>query len=261
MAITGIVYREQDWQHQLKSGKRPRLPLDLFLKRGEVVTNCVTATERADFILSAVKRAKEAMQAAQQRQKVAADRHRRPHQNISVGDMVYLSTAHIRLKFKGSPKLLPRWIGPFKVLAEINPVAYKLQMPENMRLHPVFHVALLKLATGVSLKSPPTPILLDGELEYEVEEIISHRFVGHNKLEYLVKWLGWGLEHNTWEPKANCANCPEKVSDYWARVQAQAGVRVTRGSKRVAPDSASVDEAPRRSKRARRAQNKTQRRH
>ena len=104
-------------------------------------------------------------------------------------------------------------------------------------------------------------ILLDGELEYEVEEFISHRFVGHNKLEYLVKWLDWGLEHNTWEPKANCANCPEKVSDYWARVQAQAGVRVTRGSKRVAPDSASVDEAPRRSKRARRAQNKTQRRH
>jgi hypothetical protein len=139
-----------------------------------VVTNCVTATERAEFILSAVKRAKDAMQAAQQRQKAAADRRRRPHQNISVGDMVFLSTANIRLKFKGSPKLLPRWIGPFKVLAEINPVAYKLELPENMKLHPVFHVSLLKLATGVSVRSPLPPILVDGELEYEVEEIITN---------------------------------------------------------------------------------------
>ena len=194
------------------------------------------------------------MQAAQQRQKVAANRRRRPHEQISVGDMVYLSTTNIRLKFKGSPKLLPRWIGPFKVLVEINPVAYKLELPENMKLHPVFHVSLLKHATHVPIKAPPFPTLVDGDLEYEVESILSHRFVGHNKLEYLVKWLGYGVQHNTWEPSANCANCPQLVSDYWAKVEAHADTaRVSKRKQSAAAGSAA------RSKRAKQTQNSSRR--
>jgi hypothetical protein len=63
-------------------------------------------------------------------------------------------------------------------------------------------------------------------MEYEVEQIESHRFVGHGKLQFLVKWLGYGVEHNTWEPQANCANCPEKVSEYWSAVQSQSGMRL-----------------------------------
>lgn len=76
--------------------------------------------------------------------------------------------------------------------------------------------------------------MVDGELEYEVEHIVGHRFVGHNKLQFLVKWLGYGVEHNTWEPEANCANCPAKVSEYWAAVQThaeEAGVRLDKPSK------------------------------
>ena len=51
--------------------------------------------------------------------------------------------------------------------------------------------------------------------------ILSHRFLRNNKTEFLVKWVGCGPEHNTWEPEANCANCPQVVSDYWDRVKAQ----------------------------------------
>jgi hypothetical protein len=54
--------------------------------------------------------------------------------------------------------------------------------------------------------------MVDGELECEVERVKSHRFVGHGKLQFLVKRLGYGVEHNTWEPEVNCANCPEKVN-------------------------------------------------
>jgi hypothetical protein len=71
------------------------------------------------------KKAKAALHAAQQRQAITANRRRR-EMNIAVGDSVFLSTANIKLKFKGSPKLLPRWIGPFKVLEQINPVAFRL---------------------------------------------------------------------------------------------------------------------------------------
>jgi len=36
-----------------------------------------------------------------------------------------------------------------------------------------------------------------------------------------VQWLGYGPEHNTWESAANCANCPDKVTEYWDRVKSQ----------------------------------------
>jgi hypothetical protein len=129
------------------------------------VPDCATATERAESILNAVKSAKAALHAAQQRQAVAANRRRRD-MNIAVGDSAYLSTVNIKLKFKGSPKLLPRWIGPFKVLDQINPVAFRLELPNNLKIHNVFHMSLLKPVTpGTSLTAPPPPTMVDGELE------------------------------------------------------------------------------------------------
>ena len=185
----------------LNYGKRPHLPLDKLLKReGHLdVPDCVSAADRAESILSAVKNAKAALHAAQQRQAVAANRRRR-EMNIAVGDSVFLSTANIKMKFKGSPKLLPRWIGPFKVLDQINPVAFRLELPSNLKIHNVFHISLLKpVAPGTSSVAASPPTIIDSALEYEVEEIVSHRFVGHGKLQFLVKWLGYGVEH--WEPE------------------------------------------------------------
>jgi hypothetical protein len=109
----------------------------------------------------------------------------------------------------------------------VNPVAFRLELPSNLKIHNVIHMSLLKpVAPGTSLSAPPTPIMVDGDLEYEVESIASHRFLGHGKLQFLVKWLGYGVEHNTWEPEANRANCPEKVSEYWSAVQSQSGMRL-----------------------------------
>jgi hypothetical protein len=182
----------------LNNGKRPHLPLAKLL-RGEGrldVPDCVTTEERAQSILSAVKPAKVAMHAAQQRQAVAANRRRRDL-NIAAGDSVYLSTVNIKLNCKGSPKLLPRWIGPFKVLEQINPVAFCSELPDNLNIHNVFHMSLLKPVTpgtsGTSLTAPPPPTMVDGALEYEVERVESHRFVGHGKLQFHVKWLGYVL--------------------------------------------------------------------
>jgi hypothetical protein len=93
-----------------------------------------SAADRAESILTVVKSAKDALHAAQQRQAVAANRWRR-EMNIAVGDSVFLSTANIKLKFKGLPKLLPRWVGPFKVLEQINPVAFRLKLPSSLKIH------------------------------------------------------------------------------------------------------------------------------
>jgi transposase InsO family protein len=81
---------------------------------------------------------------AQARQKVQADKHRSEEPSFAKGSGVLLSTKNIQWKHPGARKLLPLWIGPFKILQKIGKVAYKLQPPEGMKMHNVSHVNLLK---------------------------------------------------------------------------------------------------------------------
>ena len=82
-----------------------------------------------------------------------------------------------------------------------------------------FHVSLLKpyRSDGRIQPAPPAHIM-DGEEEYEVEQILAHRLKGKGT-EFLIKWMGYGPEHNTWEPEANVEHAPEKLADYWKRVR------------------------------------------
>ena len=71
----------------------------------------------------------------------------------------------------------PRRYGPFKVLQKISPVAYHIELPQTMKIHNVFHIDLLiphcqTEAYGETYCQPP-PELIDGEEEYEIEEIID----------------------------------------------------------------------------------------
>jgi hypothetical protein len=181
------------------------------------------AAEVAAEVHAAVARAKECLRAAQQRQKRLADQHRADVQ-FAVGEQVLLSTKNLTLKMQGSNKLLPRFIGPFKVTKQVNAVAYRLELPPVLKVHDVFHASLLKqYKPGGRTQPPPLPILIDGVAEFEVEAILKHRNRqsgrrGKPKVEYLVKWLGYGEEHNSWEPESCVRNCPLRVNEYWARV-------------------------------------------
>jgi len=61
---------------------------------------------------------------------------------------------------------------------------------------------------------PPFPEIVDGEEEWVVEEILDSRMV-NRKLRYLVKWEGFGVEHNSWEPWDNVHALELMVDFYW----------------------------------------------
>ncbi|KAL0164208.1 hypothetical protein M9458_039961, partial [Cirrhinus mrigala] len=102
-------------------------------------------------------------------------------------------------------RFTPRYIGPFKILRQINDVTLQLQLPPRYRIHTTFHVSLLKpfyfSATdhiGAEAEPPP-PEVLDQPSIYTVHEILDSRCRGGH-LEYLVDWEGYGPEERSWVP-------------------------------------------------------------
>jgi hypothetical protein len=216
----------------LNYGKHPTSPTQFLLHAaaeggGNTEDNVPAVKDMLKSMHEAIADAKSCLQAAQQRQKAYADLHRRDVE-FKVGDLVLLSTKNLTMKMVGSSKLMPKYVGPFPVIKQVNKVAYKVKLPPSMKIHDVFHVSLLNAyKEDGSMQPPPPPTLVDDELEYEVERILIHRdrHPVHGwkiKREFLVKWLGYGPEHNTWEPEANLQNCSELLTEYWAQVRAKA---------------------------------------
>ena len=177
------------------------------------------AAELHQQIFAHLKEAKQHLQAAQQRQKSYTDVHRRVV-HYSPGDQVLLSTQHIGLYCAGSPKLLPRYIGPFTILKRVGELAYQLQLPSVLRIHDVFHVSRLRsFKDDGRVQPPPLPVTINNELEYEIDHIYAHRDVkvGKNRTrrEYLVRWKGYTVEHDEYVPEANLGNAKGKIAEYW----------------------------------------------
>ncbi|CAJ0955911.1 unnamed protein product, partial [Ranitomeya imitator] len=127
-----------------------------------------------------------------------ANRRRCVGPRLRVGDLVWLSSRYIPMKVS-SPKFKPRFIGPYRISEVLNPVSFRLTLPASFSIHNVFHRSLLRryVAPVVPSIDPPAPVLVAGKLEYIVEKILDSR-VSRRKLQYLVKWKGYGQEDNSW---------------------------------------------------------------
>ena len=174
-------------------------------------TNNNTAEDRIKTLLQNQTLATEAIN------KVARSDQMPPSQ-FQIGDQVWLEATNLKFPHQ-TVKLLPKRHGPFRITDKISPVAYRLTLPPTWNIHNVFHASLLRPYHETSAHGPnyarPSPDLIDGEEEFEVERIERHHRHGHNRaLQYLIKWKGYPSSDNTWEPQGN-VRAPDIIREYW----------------------------------------------
>jgi hypothetical protein len=154
------------------------------------------------------------MKYAQAVQAEYADEKRLPPPVYQTGDKVWLMRRFIHTT-RPSAKLDFKKLGKYEVVERIGSHAYKLKLPDSMKVHPVFHVSLLEPASNDPLKGqqqpPPPPVIVNDEEEYEVEEIFDSR-IRNKKLQYLVKWSGY--HEPTWEPADFLTSAPLVVRTF-----------------------------------------------
>ena len=206
----------------LNYGQQPSTPSNMFKPSAEKVQ---TTAEFLTLMGNLTKRAKDELAWAKARQEAYANQHRRDVQ-LREGDMVLLSAENINLASqtaRPSKKLQTRYIGPYRVSQIISTVAYRLELPPDLRIHPVFHISCLKKYTDPTSiphrPTPPTPppaIVVDGKEEFEVEKILDKR-KRWRRDEYLVKWKGYPEYEATWEPRTNLTNVAEAMEEFGER--------------------------------------------
>ncbi|GJY33435.1 hypothetical protein Tco_0417904 [Tanacetum coccineum] len=147
------------------------------------------------------------MQAAQDRQKNYVDRKRKPME-FEVGDRVMLKVSPWKgvVRFGKRGKLNPRYVGPFKVLAKVGKVAYRLELPQELsRVHHTFHVSNLKKCyADEPLVMPLEGIHVDDKLQFVEEPVeIMEREIKRLKRSRIplvkVRWNSRRGPEFTWE--------------------------------------------------------------
>jgi hypothetical protein len=149
---------------------------------------------------------KENLHAAQNQQKIYADRQR-IERSFEVGDLVFLRLQPYRqspLKRSGAKKLKPRFYGLYRVIRRVGKVAYELELLKGSKIHNVFHVSCLKKAMGqqINTSKEMPPLDEEGELELVPKEVLEqreHRLRNGVIKEYLIRWRGLPVEDATWE--------------------------------------------------------------
>jgi hypothetical protein len=200
---------------QIRLGRSPRLIPPLV---PTTLTHANTAEDDASracnliqMIQTDVAEAKDNLLLAKIFQAHHSNIHRAPEPPFRIGDKVMLSTLHRRQEFKKkgekwAAKFFPRYDGPYNIINEHAATSnYTLELPNNANTYPTYHSSKLKsflpndpiLFPGCELSQPQPILTPDGLEEFLVQEILDSCQRGRG-WQYLVRWTGYGPEHDRW---------------------------------------------------------------
>ena len=187
---------------ELVYGRKP--PIITRLLQGE--TRVAAVQKELEERDEALKQLRAHLQRAQDRMKHFADK-KRTESSFTVGEWVFLKLRPHRQQSVVSrinAKLEARYYGPFQIVDRIGAVAYKLKLPDGSRIHPVFHVSLLKRAIGDYAVESELPQEAEGNCveQFLPEGVLATRFNGLGKQrvkQVLIKWTNRVVNEATWE--------------------------------------------------------------
>ncbi|CAJ2679642.1 unnamed protein product [Trifolium pratense] len=152
----------------------------------------------------ALRQLKHQLLRAQEKMKNQADK-KRVERSFMIGEWVFVKLRAHRQKSvvtRISAKLSARYYGPYPIIERVGAVAYKLKLPTGSKVHPVFHVSLLKKVVGNYDENEELPELMDEGENYEPEAVLATRKInqqGEEIKQVLVHWKGQTAEEATWE--------------------------------------------------------------
>lgn len=173
------------------------------------------------------------IKAAQKRTATYLQDKRKMAPQLKKGDKVYLLTKNLKTR-RPTKKLDQVKVGPFLIEEQKGPQNYRLQLPKDARIHPVFHVSLLEpadeqtpLQTTFHYQEQEEPL----ETWYDVERICCW-----DGYKYLIKWKNYPDSHCTWEPPENLAHCLSLLQEFHKPGNEEYSVDIIKGA-----DKADID--------------------
>jgi hypothetical protein len=199
---------------EIDTGQHPRIGTEPHR-----TTQIEAAEQFVDRIEKIREEAQSALKQAAEDMARFHNRHRGKQMSLKVGDKVWLESRNIKTK-RPTKKLDDKWFGPFPITQVISENAYKLKLTRAFAgIHPVFHVTLLRKAPLDEIEErpraehPPPVIDAEGKIAYEVEGVLDSR-LRRGKLEYLMKFVGYGPEWNEWIPEEEAQGSRDLIAQF-----------------------------------------------
>ncbi|GJU78437.1 putative reverse transcriptase domain-containing protein [Tanacetum coccineum] len=180
---------------------------DVHLPLAEVREGQLIGPELVQETTKKISQIKDLFKAARYRQKSYADKRRKPLE-FSVGDYVLLKVSPWKgvVRFGKKEKLAPRFVGPFEIVEKVGPVAYRLDLPEELNgVHDTFHVSnLKKCLVDPTLQVPLDEIQVDAKLNFveEAVEFFEREFKKLKRSRISIVKVWWNSKRGpefTWE--------------------------------------------------------------
>lgn len=174
--------------------------------------------------------ARDAIAHAQELQTQAYNKGRRPVRELKVGDLALINPHTLELvDIKGTgKKLVQKYLGPFEVMERINPVVYRLRLPAEYPMHPIFNIEHLRRYEPLPAQFPNRTTMPDLRIgkesskEYEVEAILGHKDVkrgGKVVRHYQVRWKGYDANEDKWVSEYQLRNAPVLRREYLSQFE------------------------------------------